>query len=285
MTKIQNRSAAQRVALITGANTGIGRVTARELARQGVHVFVACRSEQRTQPLLDEVRAVAPGAKVEWLALDLTSFESIRHCAQAFLGRGLPLHLLINNAGLAGAKGLTQDGFELAFGVNHLGHFLLTQLLLERLQSSAPARIVTVASRAHRQAPGIDWQALRQPTRTASAIAEYGVSKLANILFSAELGRRLQGTGVTTYSLHPGVVASDVWRSVPWPLRTVIKLFMLSTEQGAATTLYCANSESLAAESGLYYDACRVKVPSKLAQDPALAAELWKVSQDWVRQV
>lgn len=285
MAKIQNPAKAQRVALITGANTGIGRVTARELARQGVHVFVACRSEQRTQALLDEVRAVAPGAKVEWLALDLTSFESIRHCAQTFLARGLPLHLLINNAGLAGAKGLTQDGFELAFGVNHLGHFLLTKLLLERIQSSAPARIVTVASRAHRQAPGIDWQALRQPTRTASAIAEYGVSKLANILFSAELARRLQGSGVTTYSLHPGVVASDVWRSVPWPLRTVIKLFMLSTEQGAATTLYCANSESLGAESGLYYDACRVKVPSKLAQDPALAAELWKVSQDWVRQV
>lgn len=283
MTKIQ-QPAGQRVALITGANTGIGRVTARELAKKGVHVFVACRSEQRTQPLLDEVRAVAPGAKVEWLALDLSSFESIRQCAQAFLARGLPLHLLVNNAGLAGAKGLTQDGFELAFGVNHLGHFLLTQLLLERIRSSAPARIVTVASRAHRQAPGIDWQALRQPTRTTSAIAEYGVSKLANILFSAELARRLQGSGVTTYSLHPGVVASDVWRSVPWPLRTVIKLFMLSTVQGAATTLHCANSESLSAESGLYYDACRVKVPSKLAQDPALAAELWKISQDWVRQ-
>ncbi len=282
MTKLQQQ-AAQRVALITGANTGIGRVTARELAKQGVHVFVACRSQERTQGLLDEIRAVAPDAKVEWLALDLASFESIRHCAQAFLARGLPLHLLINNAGLAGAKGLTQDGFELAFGVNHLGHFLLTQLLLERLESSAPARIVTVASRAHHQAQGMDWQALRQPTKTASAIAEYGVSKLANVLFSAELARRLQGSGVTTYSLHPGVVASDVWRSVPWPLRTVIKLFMISPEQGAATTLYCANDATLAAQSGYYYDDCRVKRPSKLAQDPALAAELWKVSEDWVR--
>jgi NAD(P)-dependent dehydrogenase (short-subunit alcohol dehydrogenase family) len=283
MTKAQQQAAEQRVALITGANTGIGRVTARELAKQGVHVFVACRSQERTQALLDEVRAVAPGAKVEWLALDLASFESIRHCARTFLARGLPLHLLINNAGLAGSKGRTRDGFELAFGVNHLGHFLLTQLLLERIKSSAPARIVTVASRAHRRAPGIDWQAAREPTRSASAIAEYGVSKLANILFSAELARRLQGTGVTTYSLHPGVVASDVWRSLPWLLRPVIKLFMISTEKGAATTLYCANAPGPGAETGLYYDGCRVKVPSKVAQDPALASKLWQTSEDWVR--
>jgi len=271
------------VALITGANTGIGRVAARELARQGMHVFVACRSKERTQPLLDEIKIVAPGAKVVWLALDLASFESVRQCAQAFLSRGLPLHLLINNAGLAGAKGVTQDGFELAFGVNHLGHFLLTQLLLERIKSSAPARIVTVASRAHYRARGIDWEAVREPTKTASAITEYAVSKLANILFSAELGRRLTGSGVTTYSLHPGVVASDVWRSAPWLLRSLIKPFMLSTEKGAATTLYCATEPRLAAETGLYYDRCRVKEPSKLACDLALAAELWKRSEDWVR--
>ncbi len=284
MTSSQSQIYAQRVALITGANTGIGRVTARELAKQGMHVFVACRSKERTQALLDEIHTVAPGAKVEWLELDLASFESIRQCARAFLLRDLPLHLLINNAGLAGAKGLTKEGFELAFGVNHMGHFLLTQLLLKRLKSSAPARIVTVASRAHRRAPGIDWKALREPTRTTSAITEYGVSKLANILFSAELARRLAGSGVTTYSLHPGVVASDVWRSAPWLLRSLVKPFMLSTDKGAATTLYCATDPGLANQTGLYYDRCRVKEPSKLAQDLALAAELWRRSEDWVRR-
>jgi NAD(P)-dependent dehydrogenase (short-subunit alcohol dehydrogenase family) len=273
----------QRVALITGANTGIGRVTARELAKQGIHVFVACRSRERTQELFDEIAAVAPSARVEWLALDLASFDSIRQCAQAFLARDLPLHLLINNAGLAGSKGLTKEGFELAFGVNHVGHFLLTQLLLERIKSSAPARIVTVASRAHYRAPGIDWRAVLERTRSASAVAEYGVSKLANVLFSAELARRLAGSGVSTYSLHPGVVASDVWRSVPWPVRSLIKLFMISTEQGAATTLHCATSASVAGESGLYYDSCRSRNPSKVARDPELAALLWKNSEDWVR--
>ena len=284
MTSIETPLKDQRVALITGANTGIGRVTARELARQGMHVFVACRSRERTQPLLDEVQTMAPGAKVEWLELDLASLASVRQCAQDFLSRGLPLHLLINNAGLAGAKGITEDGFELAFGVNHLGHFLLTQLLLERIKSSAPARIVTVASRAHRQARGIDWQALRAPTRSATAIPEYAVSKLANILFSAELARRIKGSGVTTYSLHPGVVASDVWRSAPWLLRSLIKPFMISNEKGAATTLYCATAAAAAAESGLYYVQRRVKAPSKLAGERALAVELWTRSEDWVRQ-
>jgi NAD(P)-dependent dehydrogenase (short-subunit alcohol dehydrogenase family) len=282
MTRVQNQTTGQRVALITGCNTGIGRVTARELAKQGMHVFVACRSRERTQELFDEIAAVAPSARVEWLALDLTSFDSIRQCAQAFLARDLPLHLLINNAGLAGSKGLTKEGFELAFGVNHVGHFLLTQLLLERIKRSAPARIVTVASRAHYRSPGIDWQAVRERTRSVSAVAEYGVSKLANVLFSAELARRLAGSGVSTYSLHPGVVATDVWRSVPWPVRALIKLFMISTEQGAATTLHCATSASVAGESGLYYDSCRSRNPSKVARDLELASLLWKNSEAWV---
>jgi len=274
---------AGKIALITGANTGIGRVTARELAKQGAHVFVACRSAERARGVIEEIGAQAEGGKAEFLPLELGEFASVRACAQAFLARDLPLHLLINNAGLAGARGYTREKFELAFGVNHLGHFLLTQLLLERIRASAPARIVTVASRAHYRAKGIDWEALRKPTRSATGVEEYGVSKLANVLFSAELGRRLAGSGVTTYSLHPGVVATDVWRAVPWPLRWLLKLPLISPEKGASTSLHCATAAGVAAQTGLYYDECRPRTPSRLARDETLARALWERSEAWVR--
>ena len=272
-----------RVALVTGANTGIGLVTARELCRMGAQVFLACRSPQTGQAALEAIRNAVPGAQLDLLALDLGDFDSVRRCASAFLARGLPLHLLVNNAGLAGGRGLTPSGFELAFGTNHIGHFLLTQLLLERVKQSAPARIVTLASRAHYRASALDWEAVRQTTRTRTGLSEYGVSKLANVLFSAELARHLQGSGVTTYSLHPGVVASDVWRAVPGPLRWLIKRGMITTEEGALTTLYCAASPDCANETGLYYDQCQVKTPSALGRDPVLAAELWRRSVDWVK--
>lgn len=273
-----------RVALITGANTGIGRVTARELAVRGAHVFLACRSLDKARPVLDEIRAQTGDERVDALALDLGDFESVRACARAFLERGLPLHLLVNNAGLAPRRGQrSKSGFELAFGVNHMGHFLLTQLLLGRIRESAPARVVTVASRAHYDVRrGIDWEALRQPTRSRTGVPEYGVSKLANVLFSAELARRQQGSGVTTYALHPGVVASDIWRAIPWPINALIKLPMITPEQGAQTTLHCATSAQAGAETGLYYDKCRPKPASALAQDPELARTLWERSERWV---
>ena len=271
-----------RVALVTGANTGIGFVTALELASRGAHVFIACRSIEKGQTAVDEIRKSTGNNKVELLALDLGDFDSIRACAAAFLARDLPLHLLINNAGLAGAKGKTKSGFELAFGTNHIGPFLLTQLLLDRIKHSAPARIVTVASRAHTRVSGINWDDVQQPTKGKAGLVEYGISKLANVLFSAELGRKLAGTGVTTYSLHPGVVATDVWREVPAFIRPLIKLMMISTHEGAATTLCCATSPDVNKETGLYYDKCRVKTPSKISQDAMLAAELWQRSEAWV---
>jgi NAD(P)-dependent dehydrogenase (short-subunit alcohol dehydrogenase family) len=269
-----------RVALVTGANTGIGLVTARELLRRGARVFIACRSPERSQLAAEAIRAEA-GAAPELLALDLGDFSSVRRCAEAFLGTGAPLHLLINNAGLAGARGLTPSGFELAFGVNHLGHFLLTQLLRERLEQSAPGRIVSVASKTHYQVEEFPWSALQKRTRSISGLPEYGVSKLANILFTAALAKRMAGKGVTTYALHPGVIASDVWRAVPWPFRSIMKRKMLSTDEGAKTTLYCATSPDVAAQSGFYYDECRVKEPSRLAQDATLAERLWTESERW----
>ncbi|HEX3771338.1 MAG TPA: SDR family oxidoreductase, partial [Polyangiaceae bacterium] len=261
------------------ANTGIGLVTARELARQGAHVFIACRSPERAAAAVEAAKT-PDGGPIESLSLDLADLASVRACADAFLARDLPLHLLVNNAGVAGSRGLTKSGFEFAFGVNHIGHFALTRHLLDRLKRSAPARVVTVASRAHRGARGLPpWDRLRARTQSLTGVPEYGVSKLANILFSAALARRLAGTGVTAYSLHPGVVATDVWRTVPWPFRGLMKLGMISAEDGAKTTLYCATSPTAASETGLYYDKCAPVEPTAVARNGALAESLWANSE------
>jgi NAD(P)-dependent dehydrogenase (short-subunit alcohol dehydrogenase family) len=270
-----------RIVLITGANTGIGRATASALAARGAQLFLAGRSEDRTGAAIDAIGQATGNHQLEFLPLDLGDLDSVQACAERFLASGEPLHVLINNAGLAGARGLTRSGFELAFGTNHVGHFLLTSLLLDRLRESTPARIVIVASSAHFSAPGIDFDAVRQPTRSVTGMAEYGVSKLANVLHAQELARRLDGTGVTTYALHPGVIASDIWRRIPWPARALMKLRMASPEQGAQTSIYCATASELAAESGGYYDDCRRREPSRVAT-PELAAELWDRSSAWV---
>jgi NAD(P)-dependent dehydrogenase (short-subunit alcohol dehydrogenase family) len=261
--------------LVTGANTGIGRATAVDLARRGGRVHLACRSEEKTKPVLDEI-----GDAATFLPLDLGDLASVHACAEEFLARDESLHVLVNNAGLAGQRGLTTSGFELAFGVNHVGHFLLTNLLLDRLKASAPARIVNVSSVGHYQAKGIDYEAVRKPTKSVTGLPEYAVSKLANVVHAQELARRLEGSGVTTYSLHPGAIASDVWRRIPWPVAPIMKLFMKNTEEGAQTSLYCATDPALAGVSGRYYDDRAEKEPNKLAT-PELGAELWKNSEEW----
>lgn len=267
--------------LVTGANTGIGKETARALAKRGARVTLAGRSEDKTREAMAEITAETPDAALGFLLLDLGDLDAVRSAAAEFLARDEPLHVLINNAGLAGAKGMTASGFELAFGTNHVGPFLFTSLLLDRLKEAGSARIVNVASTAHYQAKGIDWDAVRQPTVSTAGLKEYAVSKLANVLHAQELARRLSGTSVTTYSLHPGVIASDVWRQVPWPLRGAVKLFMKSTEDGARTSLHCATSPEAGRETGLYYDDAKVKQPSLVAT-PDLAAELWQRSEAWV---
>jgi retinol dehydrogenase 12 len=256
MASLESQDLRNRVAIVTGANTGIGLVTARELARAGARVFVACRSPANALTAVKLIAQESGSQLVEALTLDLGDFASVRRCAAEFLARDLPLHLLINNAGLAGQRGLTASGFELAFGVNHLGHFLLTNLLLDRLLTSAPARVVTVASRAHTRSSGLDWDACKKTTATRLAIKEYADSKLANVLFSAELARR-------------------------WPFNALIKRRMITTEEGAKTSLYCATSPGLDAETGFYYDQCAKRTPANLGRDETLANELWRRSEVW----
>jgi retinol dehydrogenase-12 len=276
-----------RTFLVTGGNTGIGLATATALAGDGGRVFIACRDPERGKAAVTAIKSASGSDAVLLLPLDLASLNSVRACAEAFLVRDEPLHVLVNNAGVGGARGLTADGFEAHFGINHLGHFALTMLLLDRLKASGPgSRVVNVSSEAHYAANGIDWAALRQKTRSFTGMREYGVSKLCNVLFTQELARRLGGIGtsidsdVTTYGLHPGVVASDIWRRVPQPFRALMTRRMITTEQGAVTSLYCATSAEAAGQSGLFYDKCQPVAPNPVAT-PELAELLWKQSAEW----
>ena len=269
-----------RTFMITGGNTGIGRATAAAVASRGGRVFIASRSADKGRAAAADIAAATGNDAVVFLPLDLASLASVRSCAEQFLARDEPLHVLINNAGVAGRRGVTTDGYELAFGVNHLGHFALTTALLGRLAGSAPARVVTVASDAHLQARGVDFVAVRRPTASFTGMPEYAVSKLCNVLFSAELARRVTDQGITSYALHPGVVASDIWRRVPWPVRPLIKLRMISPERGAETTLHCAAADG-AKETGLYYEKSQPREPGR-AVTRELARELWERSESWL---
>lgn len=271
------------VTLITGASSGIGRVTAHELARAGHRLVLAGRGASKHQPVLDDIAALPGAPEARWLPLDLGDLASVSACAHAFLALGWPLHTLILNAGLAGQRGRSASGFEMAFGVNHLGHFALTQALLPCLQASAPARVITVASKMHFRAKGLDWDALQRPTTSLTGVPEYNVSKLANVLFATELARRLEDTGVESYVVHPGIVATEVWRHVPALVRPVLRLLwgMITPEEGARSTLKCALSPSAELQDGGYYDRERLKPPSAVAQDQALAQALWERSLQW----
>jgi retinol dehydrogenase 12 len=271
---------AGRTFLVTGANAGIGYATATELARRGGRVHIGCRSGDKGEAAAAAIAAATGNDQVWFLQLDLASLASVRQAAAAFIGLGEPLHVLVNNAGVGGQRGLTADGFELHFGVNHLGHFALTTALIPVLRKSGQARIVNVSSGAHYQAGDIDYDAVRSKTKGITGMREYAVSKLANVLFAQELARRLDPAEVTAYALHPGVVASQIWRRVPWPARQIMTRKMLTIEEGARTSLYCATAPELAGETGKYYDTCTVTEPSAVAT-PELAARLWEYSEKW----
>lgn len=269
-------SASNRCFFVTGASSGIGRALVLALAERGASVVLATRSEQRTRPVLDELRRRFPDAEARVVPLDVSDLESVRRAAADYLESGEPLDVLVNNAGIAGTRALSPQGFDVTYATNHIGPFLLTNLLLPRLRESLQGRIVNVASRAHRMVRRIDWSVLdRRDTPKRSALGDYAVTKLMNIWHAGELARRLAGTTVTTSALHPGTVATNIWRAVPQPLQWLGKLFMLSNDDGARTSLYCATAPELATQSGRYYEQVREAQPSLLARDDGLAAELW----------
>ncbi len=260
------------IALVTGANSGIGQATAVGLAAGGVHVIAAGRSAERTEPVVDEI--AANGGSAEFLELDLASMNSVRTAARSFANSGRDLDILINNAGIGvNRRGLTEDGFEVHFGINHLGHFLLTRELVPHL--SAEGRVVSLTSAMHFRADGIDFARVRRPTAFIG-LADYATSKLANILFIRELARRQPE--LRAYAVHPGLVRT---RLIPGPLRAFSASTMLSPEQGADTVLWCATSKEIASATGHYYQQRSALPPSAQAQDDDLARELWERSDEW----
>ena len=259
------------IALVTGPSSGIGRATATELAKRGFHVVCAGRSQERITPVVAGI--IAEGGSAEFLNLDLAALESARTAALEFTASGRTLDVLINNAGVGGARGLTVDGFEVHFGVNHLGHFMLTQQLRPAFRPGT--RIVVVSSEVHRRAKGVDFDAVRRKTGLARAFADYGVSKLANILFARRLAQLHQELNV--YSLHPGVVDTNIFPSVASPFFRN----RLTPDEGARTSVWCATSDDVADHSGLYYSREKIWEPSPVARDDSLAEELWDRSEEW----
>jgi NAD(P)-dependent dehydrogenase (short-subunit alcohol dehydrogenase family) len=265
---------------MTGGNSGIGLVAARELAAQGAEMVLACRDSDKTRHALEQINTGAAIPAIN-LPVDLACLSSVRDLVAAFLERFDRLDVLVNNAGTFPARQqFTEDGFEMQLGVNHLAHFLLTNLLLDRLKQSAPARVITVTSTLHRKGT-LDFDTFRGFEKY-SAQSAYNQSKLANVLFAVELARRLEGTGVTSNVMHPGAVATDIVRDLPWIVRAIISLIFTTPEKGARTTILLASDESLVGISGKYYDQCEPADWSPLADDAALRERLWQESAEAV---
>ncbi len=267
-----------KICLLTGANAGIGKVTAHRLAELGATVVMVCRNQEKGEAALDEIKKRSGSANVELMIADLASQSEIRRLAEDFKAKYDRLDVLVNNAGVYLPKrALTVDGIETTFAVNHLAYFLLTNLLLEVLKQSAPSRIVCVSSEAHKYGK-IEFDNL-QGEREYKGIPAYSNSKLANVLFTRELARRLEGTNVTANSLHPGAVATSIFRNTPKPIEWLIKMFTMNPEKGAQTSVYLATSGEVEGISGKYFEKKLEKYPSRIAQDDDVARKLWEVSE------
>jgi retinol dehydrogenase-12 len=273
-----------RNCLITGGTNGIGRVTALTMAKAGMRVFIVARNQAKAEAVRTDMIRESGNGQIELLIGDLENLADVKKVAREFLAKKIPLHLLINNAGVVnGGRQLTKDGFEGMFGVNHLAPFLLTLLLLEALKAGAPARIVNVASDAHRFVKGLDFNDLQSEHGGFPPMKKYGASKLCNIYFTRELARRIEGSGVTVNAVHPGWVATGLGGQNGFlgkVLMVVQKPFARSPEKGAACSIYVATSPELEGISGRYYFDGKEHRPSRAGCDDAAAQRLWKISEE-----
>ncbi|MEM7105284.1 MAG: SDR family oxidoreductase [Bacteroidota bacterium] len=272
----------QKIVLITGGNAGIGKQTAISLAQKGAIVVIVSRNLQKGEKAVEEIRQKSGSQNVDLLTADLSSLQSVRDLTAAFKNKYQSLDVLVNNAGcILTSHSLTTDGYELQFGVNHLSHFLLTHLLLDYLEAATEGRIVNVSSMAHYTGK-LDFDALTGNQDHYDGMAAYRCSKLCNVLFTREFGRRFPDSQVTANCLHPGVVKtrignkSNLLFSLVW---TIMKPFMLTEKRGAKTSIFLASSPKVKGVTGQYFNQHqKEKTPSDLAQDEALAAKLWEYS-------
>ncbi|MBW4428971.1 MAG: SDR family NAD(P)-dependent oxidoreductase [Nostoc desertorum CM1-VF14] len=267
-----------QVCLVTGGNSGVGLMTAIGLAKLGNHVFIACRSANKAAKAIDYIRQTTGNENVKFLPLDLASLDSVRKCVKLFNGYNLPLHILVNNAGIFNNRGTTNEGFELIWGTNYLGHFLLTYLLLEKLQKSAPSRIIMLASDLALSPSGIDWNLLVKRT-PLNFLKLYAVSKLCLLLLTRELSGRLNNSQVTVNAIHPGFVQSNI---TIWHRLSKYLGLGISSEAGAYSTLACATSPNYQNISGKFLDshAQEIILP-EIAQNQELSQQLWECSLLW----
>jgi NAD(P)-dependent dehydrogenase (short-subunit alcohol dehydrogenase family) len=283
-----------KVAIVTGASTGIGLETARALAAAGAHVVLAARDEVKTASAADRIRESVPDAVLETGLLDLTSLDSVRGFAAGFLDGHDELHLLVNNAGVMYTPlGRTAEGFELQFGTNHVGHFLLTCLLAPALVAGAPSRVVNLSSGGH-MGSDIVWDDPNYEQREYDKFGAYGQSKTANILFSVELERRLGARGVHAYAVHPGMISTELGRYMTRDDMDELRARAergpsggmpprKSIEQGAATTVWAATAPGLDEQGGTYLADCQVTDQhAPWARDPGSARRLWALSENLV---
>jgi retinol dehydrogenase-12 len=270
-----------KVVVVTGASSGIGESAALELARRGATVVAVGRDEKRLNEVSKRIASINPAGAAEPLRADFASLSQVRRLANELLDRHPRIDVLVNNAGLvAGRRSLTEDGYETTFAVNHLAPFLLTNLLLERLIASAPARVITTSSDAHRggRLALDDLQA----ERGWSSWRAYSNSKLANVLFTHALARRLEGKGVVANCFHPGVIRTRLGRGTPAPIRLgwrVVSTFFKSADRGASTIVYLATAPEAGDVSGAYFVDSRQRSPSGQARDDELAERLWALSE------
>jgi NAD(P)-dependent dehydrogenase (short-subunit alcohol dehydrogenase family) len=277
-----DRNLEGKVCLVTGATAGIGKETARVLAHQGGTVILVGRDLDKTVATVEEFKREANTPNIEYLLADLSSQDEIRKLAEVFKNRHNRLDVLVNNAGgFFLWRQESVDGIEMTFALNHLAYFLLTDLLLEVIVASAPARIINVSSGSHLRAT-LDFDDLRRH-KGFGGMNAYGQSKLANVFFTYELARRLEGTGITVNAMHPGFVATNIGSNLGWFMRFIrplMNLRALSVEQGAETVIYLATSPEVEDITGKYFFRCKSVPSSAYSYDEAVAKQLWTVSEE-----